>query len=126
MKDSLGIFITFDGNCVDALKFYGDIFTVLPEQVAKYPDFDDKIMFSQLTIGGTNVMLCDTPPDVDFIPGNNIVMNYANGDFDQLRHVFDGLKNGGEVRMELQEMFFSPLYGMVKDKFGIYWNILAQ
>ncbi|MCL2689518.1 MAG: VOC family protein, partial [Chitinispirillia bacterium] len=33
-------------------------------------------------------------------------------------------KEGGNVGMELQKTFYSELYGMVTDKFGVTWQIL--
>lgn len=32
----------------------------------------------------------------------------------------------GEVIMPLEETFFSPLYGQVKDKYGFYWMIMSS
>ena len=37
---------------------------------------------------------------------------------------FNELKTSGEVYMELQQTFFSELFGMAKDKFGVIWQIL--
>jgi len=37
--------------------------------------------------------------------------------------IFNALKEGGEVFMELQETFWSKCFGSLKDKFGINWNI---
>jgi PhnB protein len=45
-------------------------------------------------------------------------------DKDEIKRIFEELKDGGEVLMELQQTFFSELYGIVKDKFGIIWQIL--
>jgi len=39
---------------------------------------------------------------------------------------FNKLKEDGEVLMELSQQFFSPMYGWVKDKFGIGWQIIYQ
>ncbi len=33
---------------------------------------------------------------------------------------------GGKIEMELQETFFSQLYGKVKDKFGMMWQIICK
>jgi PhnB protein len=34
------------------------------------------------------------------------------------------MKEGGTVQVELQQTFFSELYCMVTDKFGIIWQFL--
>jgi PhnB protein len=46
------------------------------------------------------------------------------GDKEEVKRIFDELKVDGEVLVELQQTFFSELYGMVEDKFGIIWQIL--
>jgi len=35
------------------------------------------------------------------------------------------MKDGGQIHMEMQKTFFAEIYGMLTDKFGISWNIMA-
>ena len=42
------------------------------------------------------------------------------------KEVFDKLQEGGEVIMPLQETFWSPAYGQVKDKFNIEWQVTTS
>jgi PhnB protein len=44
-------------------------------------------------------------------------------DIDEARRMFGKLAEGGIVTMDLQETFWSPLYGSLTDKFGIEWQI---
>ena len=37
--------------------------------------------------------------------------------------VFGGLADGGEVLMPLQKTHWSPRYGVVRDPFGVRWEI---
>lgn len=39
---------------------------------------------------------------------------------------FDALVKGGQVQMPLGKTFFSPLFGMVIDRFGVLWMILVR
>jgi len=39
--------------------------------------------------------------------------------------LFHALEAGGAVQMPLTETFFSPSFGMVADRFGVLWMILA-
>jgi 16S rRNA (cytosine1402-N4)-methyltransferase len=133
--DKLGIFLAFNGNCNEALEFYAKVFDTKPGQVMKYgdgpsdrqiPGFEDKVMYSDMVIGGENVMLSDAPPHgAPYVAGNNFCMSYSGKDFDRLHRVFDALSDGGTVMMPMQKTFFSELYGMVTDKFGIAWNVMA-
>ena len=133
MDENLTIFLNFNGDCGDAMEFYAKTFKATPGRVMKYsdapgdryPDYGDKIMYGEMQIADINVMFCDVPPDGRFVPGNNFVMNYSSTDFDKLHIVFDALKDGGVVGMEMQKTFFSELYGMVTDKFGITWNVMG-
>ena len=133
--DKLGIFLAFDGNCAEVLEIYATIFDTKPGRVMKYgdgpsdrqiPGFEDKIMYSDMMIGGENVMFSDAPPHgAPHVAGNNFCMSYTGKDFDRLHRIFDALSDGGTVIMPMQKTFFSELYGMVTDKFGITWNVMA-
>jgi len=132
MTSNLSIFLTYSGNCKQAMDFYADIFKASTGRVMKYsdapggndiPGFDDKIMFSEMEIGGLNLMLCDSPND-EHVAGNNFALNFSCTNPDEVRRIYNALKEGGEVLMELQKTFFAELYGMVTDKFGISWNIM--
>jgi len=41
-----------------------------------------------------------------------------------VRQLFDKLKEGSSIEMELQETFFSKFYGSLRDKFGIIWQVM--
>ncbi|MFK7691967.1 VOC family protein, partial [Paenibacillus sp. HJGM_3] len=41
---------------------------------------------------------------------------------DKLTTYFNRLSVGGQVRMELQETFWSKCYGSLTDKFGTEWQ----
>ena len=132
--DKLGVFLNFNGNCAEVLDFYGKVFDTAVDMMTKYgdapadsqvPGFEDKIMHSEMVIGGERLMLADMPPQHPRVEGNNFSMSYHSNDFNKLRRIFDGLSEGGTVRMPMQKTFFSEFYGMVTDKFGITWNVIA-
>jgi uncharacterized glyoxalase superfamily protein PhnB len=39
--------------------------------------------------------------------------------------LFNALANGGQVQMPLVKTFFSPRFGMVADRFGVGWMVIA-
>jgi PhnB protein len=41
----------------------------------------------------------------------------------EIERIYTALGEGGEVEMELGKTFFSELFGMVTDQFGIIWQI---
>ena len=41
----------------------------------------------------------------------------------EARRFFDGLADGGQVRMPIGPTFWSPAFGMVQDRFGVSWQL---
>ena len=130
------LFINFDGNCRQAVEFYAKVFKTEVKNIMTYSqipanedypvaDADkDKIMYCDIQIGDMNVMFCDLPADHVLNKGNNVSPTLSMADKDEVTRIFNELKESAEVHMDLQKTFYSELYGMVKDKFGIIWQIL--
>ena len=74
-------------------------------------------------------MISDVPPGMGMPPfqtGNNMSVTVLFDDIEEARGVFNKLADGGTISMELQETFWSPLYGSLTDKFGIDWQISVE
>ena len=132
----LELFINFDGNCREAVEFYAKVFKSSVNNLMTYgdtppdsgytiPEADrDRIMYAGVPIGGITVMFMDFPADSEFSKGNNINPTVSSDDKEEITRIFNELKEGGEVCIELQKTFFSEWYGMVEDKFGVIWQLL--
>ncbi|MCL2682880.1 MAG: VOC family protein [Bacteroidales bacterium] len=132
----LELFVNFDGNCREAVEFYATIFKSEVKNLMTYgqapPDPNhpvaeadtDKVMYADVLIGGVTVMFMDMPTAYPLVIGNNISPTVSMADMNEVERIFSELKVGGEVYMELQKTFFSEKYGMLKDKFGVIWQIL--
>lgn len=132
----LELFINFDGNCREAVEFYAKVFKsevknlMTFEQAPPHPDYPlneadkNKVMYSDVLIGDTTVMFMDMPTGMSLVKGDNISPTVSMDDKAEVERIFNELKVGGKVHMELQSTFFSELYSMVEDKFGIIWQIL--
>ena len=128
---SLDVFLTFNGECRSALEFYAQVFNQKPDQVMTFgqnPDGSaekdkDKIMYACIPIHGCNVMFSDCSSGSEFIEGNNISLTIGLDDEEEIKKTFNNLAEGGEVGMKLGKTFFSELFGVVTDKFGINWQI---
>jgi len=135
-KVQMELFINFDGNCREAVEFYAKTFKstvnhlmtysqVPPSENYAVPEADkEKVMYAGIPIGDMVMMFSDVPSGSEFIQGNNISLTYSIDSKDEVKRIFEELKVGGEVMMELQSTFYSEMYGMVKDKFGIIWQVL--
>ena len=132
----LEMFINFNGNCREAVEFYAKVFRTEIGNMMTYgesppdPNFPlaeadrDRIMYAGIPVGGMVLMFMDTSSGHPTTMGDNITPTISTDNKDEVTRLFNELSEGGEVIMELQQAFFSEWYGMVKDKFGIYWQIL--
>lgn len=132
---AVDVYLTFDGNCREAVEFYAEAFQTEEPQIMTfgeappnpgYPlpeEAKDRIIHARLTIEGSNVMFSDTFPGSTVVNGNNITLAVVSKNLDGLKSAFHKLSEGGTVEMELQETFWSKCYGKLTDKFGIGWQI---
>ena len=127
-------YISFGGNCAEAVAFYEKVFNV-KANIVRYKDAppesgyqapagtENFVMHAQLEIGSEAIMFSDMPPEYPVTVGNNITITVEFDDTDTATAAFDILKAGGQVAMELGETFWSKCFGTLTDKFGINWNI---
>jgi len=132
------VFLSFDGDCRAALEFYTKVFQQEFPNVMTYgqvpegdvPEADrDRILYADIPIFGIHLMLADCPSGSDFVKGNNTCLSIGTTDAAELKRLYTALSEDGEVEVPLGETFFSELFGMVTDKFGVTWQLglaLAQ
>ena len=81
-------------------------------------------MHAQFQIGETVIMASDGratgQPKFDGFALSLSVKTEAEAD-----KAFNALAIGGKVEMPLAKTFFSARFGMVKDKFGVFWMVLV-
>lgn len=132
---ALDIYINFNGNCREAVEFYTEVFGAEKQPIMTFgdtpPDPNFKlpeesknlIMHTFLMINGTKIMFSDVFPGMPFIEGNNISLTVVMKDKEQVESLYNKLKEGGKIEMELQETFWSKCYANLIDKFGIGWQL---
>ena len=82
-------------------------------------------MHASFRIGETEVMASDglgtgTPA----FQGISLALSVPNeAEADRLFHA---LGEGGQVQMPIGSTFFSPRFGMVADRFGVNWMVIAE
>jgi PhnB protein len=131
----LNTYLTFNGTCADALKFYercigGKIQAMMthgesPMAQNVAPEWRDKVIHAVLAIGDQVLMASDAPPQMYEKPQGFSVSLTVPKPADAER-VFSALSEKGSVRMPLQQTFFSARFGMVVDQFGIPWMINSE
>ena len=124
-------YIIFNGNCREAITFYEKVFNGKITFLMEYKDapnppqgFDNLIMHANLLIDDTMIMFSDTTPDIKTTFGDAVTITVALKDQERIKQIYDVLKNGGKVRIALGKTFYSDLYAMVEDKFGIVWQLI--
>ncbi|MBZ9635654.1 VOC family protein [Clostridium sp. FP1] len=132
---AVDIYINFNGNCREAVEFYAKVFETGKPQIMsfgdappnpKYPlpkEAKELVMHTQLNINGSNVMFSDVFPGSPFVVGNNISLTIVSKNMDEVKSLFNKLKSGGTIGMDIQETFWSKCYGNVIDKFGVMWQL---
>lgn len=127
-------YLFFDGRCEEALTFYQRTlgakvemlmrFKDSPEPTSAPPAPPDKVMHASVKIGDTTVMASDGRcAGAPTFEGFALALSVASEA--EARRAFDALAEGGQVRMPLGKTFFSPAFGMLADRFGVAWMIMA-
>ena len=130
----INIYLSFAGECREAVTFYAKVFRVTVPEMMRYGDRpsegftitaeqQDYVLHTSLTILGTEVMFSDTLPSPDFVKGTNFALTLITDDKDEITRIYTELGEGGEVDMPLEKTFFSEWFGMVTDRFGISWQL---
>ena len=132
---AVDVYLNFNGNCREAVEFYAEVFETEEPRIMAFgdappnPEFNlpdeakHLVMHALLNIQGSNVMFSDVFPGMPFTVGNNISLTLVSKDVEEIKTIFNKLKVGGTVSMELQETFWSKCYGMLTDKMGIQWQL---
>ncbi len=133
---SVHAYVNFNGNCLDAVEFYRQVFGAEAHEIMLYGDAPPDpgfpvpdehkhlVMHTVLSIFGTIVMFSDLLPGQPLVQGNNISLVVMLRNPDEIRTIFNRLKDGGTVDMEPQETFFSKCFGSLTDRFGIIWQVM--
>ncbi len=135
-------YLMFEGRCDEALEFYrralGAEVTMLmrykdnPEPAAGEGCVDgsgprptpEMVMHASFTVGDTQIMASDGMGSGHAsFQGTSLALSPVNAA--DAKRYFDALADGGKVQMPLTKTFFSQAFGMVADRFGVPWLVVA-
>ena len=130
MSSRLNPYISFNGNARAALEFYEEVFggTLTINTFGEFGAGDgpgaDNIMHGQLeTASGFTLMGSDTPPGMEYTPGNTMTVSLSGDDALELRGYWDKLSAAGTVTMPLERQMWGDEFGMCVDQFGVPWMV---
>lgn len=129
------VYLFFNGCCEEAVTFYQRALGAQLEMLMRFdeapdpppaeclsPGYERKIMHTSFRIGDTQVMASDdTGEDVAGFQG--FTLSLAVSTEAEADRYFAALSEGGSVTMPLGKTFWSPRFGMVRDRFGIGWMV---
>ncbi|MBO2454621.1 VOC family protein [Actinomadura barringtoniae] len=124
--------LNFRGDARAALGFYqsafgGDlvVITYRDAGAVQEPSEADQVMWGQVTAGnGLSVMAYDVPSSLPWSPGENAFFVSVRGDgAEEVTEYWKRLSEGSTIVQPLGPAQWAPLYGMLKDRFGVTWVV---
>lgn len=140
-------YLNFDGNCAEAFAFYAKVFegdVVYQGTFGEMPPSDDmppipesaknRIMHVHLQVGEQALMGSDAMPGADptcgggYQPAQGLWVSIHAADVAEGQRLFNALAQGGQTVMPFGVTFWSPGFGMTRDRFGTPWmvNVATQ
>ena len=129
-------YLTFNGNCKEALAFYRSVFPCGEPSILPYGDYMPEgsptppellrswVMHAEMTVCGTNVWFADSAQS----PGNSglITLSAIVPTEGEAQSIYDALCAGGTVTLPPTVTFYSVFHAVVRDRFGVPWQIVAE
>ncbi|CAN5200374.1 VOC family protein [soil metagenome] len=130
-------YLSFDGNCADAMRFYeralkGKLEVLMsvgdsPMASQSPPEAANRIMHARLTLDGGAMIFggdCMAGQNYEGIKGLSMTLNYDT--VEQAQRAFAALGEGGKVSMPMGPAFWAKSFGMLTDQFGTPWIVNGE
>ena len=131
----LNPYLTFNGQCEAAFKFYETVLGGKIEAMMTYgsspmaeqtqSEWRNKIMHARMTVGDKMLMASDAPPD-RYEAMKGIMVTLGIDEPGEAERIFRALSEKGTVQMPFQEYFWALRFGHVVDRFGMPWLINCE
>lgn len=128
-------YLFFNGRCDEAIEFYRGAIGAEVLLLMRYkeapeppppgmlpPGSENKVMHATLRVGDANLMASDGRCSGQ-LAFQGFCLSLARADAAEAERTFAALAHGGQVTMPLAPTFWSPLFGMVTDRFGVGWMV---
>ncbi len=133
----LNIYLTFDGTCADAMRFYertlgGKLemmmsFGQSPIPMQLPPGSGERIMHACLALDQGLILAGDSMEmegcggPYEGMKGFSMTLSYPTAA--EAKSKFEALSEGGKITMPLQNAFWADVSGKVVDRFGTPWIV---
>jgi PhnB protein len=128
-------YLFFDGRGEEAAHFYRDALGAEIEMLMRFKeapdpppadtvpaDWGDKVMHASLKIGELRLMLSDGCAGDGSTPAG-YALSLSVADAGTVDRTIAALAEGGEITMPADATFWSPRFGMLRDRFGVQWMV---
>ncbi len=129
MTPRFNAYLSFDGNCREAMNFYKECFggELMVQAVAETAvaaqmpaAIQQQVMHSMLTAGDFCIMGSDMHRG-KLLEGNAVSLCIHCRSEEEINTLFARVSAGGTVDEPLEHTFWGALFGAVKDKYGKQW-----
>lgn len=126
-------YLTFNGNCREAMKFYQDclggelnIQTIGESPLSDKMPVKMKNAILHAFLKNQNVLLMgsDMVSEKGLSKGNSVSLVLRCSSEDEIRSLYQKLSSGGERTHQLGTSFWGALFGTVTDRFGNHWMLV--
>lgn len=129
-------YMLFDGDCASAMNFYQTLFagriealtTVGESPMASQfpPSSAHRVIHASLSFDGNTLMASDwmAPEPYPGIRGARFTLTCQS--VEEATRLFTKLSEAGRVQMPLQKTSWADAFGMLVDRYGAPWQIMAQ
>ena len=125
-------YLTFNGQCFEALSFYAEVFDGEVFDVMYFRDLPgadpfpkgigNRVMHMKMRLGGKLIMASDSQgTDAPRPEGFQLQVGFDK--LEDAKKAFGALAEGGEIGMPFEPTFFAAGFGKCRDRFGIEWMI---
>ena len=129
-------YLNFDGNAEEAFLFYKSVFGgefTSHIKMGDAPDTDklpeaekNRTMHISLPLGNDTVLMAS-----DILPSVGHKLNVGNNNYisihpksrEEADRLFNGLSEGGDIEMPMEDQFWGDYFGSFTDKFGVRWMV---
>ncbi len=124
-------YLSFKGQCQEALNFYQSIFGGKIENKQTYEgkeidipeNYRKNLQHAELKGKGFHFMAYDAAPDTALTSGTTVQMSIDLDTKEEAKKVFDALSSSGRIHTPFQETSWDAYYGRCTDQYDVNWMI---
>ena len=128
-------YLTFEGNCEEALNTYARIFTSKVNIRERFDnpsmnapkEYHNKILHASLEFDGITILASDIMPGKQINRGSSDAsLSLLICAHEEAEKIFNQLAEGGKVHVPFKKQFWGAWHGNLVDKFGIKWMLNCE